>query len=232
MQPLQAPLSVLINGDCYPLSANITLPDFSLPAILTLTSEDSGTQAAPITWTGNPDADQPPARLLAGAPIMADLWKPSTWRAGVFEVDLGATGLDVAKYGYGSLRAGGLGDCKQTIMELFWNSSAMTIARYPSVLANGTWQWLNIDKVEDKESAFAINGTAGQRALTWSKAPAAWLHGYWSFDWADSYVQIANITANIPTAGYTELTIAAATIPVYGFSTISSPIQNPLSQVL
>lgn len=104
-------------------------------------------------------------------------------------------------------------------MELFVDGAAQVLARYPNIAADGTWQWLEVDKVENSASQFLINGTDAVRALTWPNAssPGAstWLHGYWSFDWADSYVEVmASVSDG---KGNTIITVEHDTPPVYGF---------------
>jgi len=178
LQPLPGPVSVQVvaGTTCFPRDADGSL-NFSAP-VLTLAPEDSGTATALVTWTST-DPSAPAPRLQAGMPIPAALWAPTPGRPGVFQADLGPTGLDVARYGYGSLAAGGLGTCAETAMELFFNAAPMTVARYPNISPNGTWQWMNIASVDNANSAFTVNGTAAARALTWVGEPAAWLHGYW-----------------------------------------------------
>ena len=210
-QPLSGPLSVLVAGDCPPRDAAGNV-DFTQAAALTLGAQDSGSAAAPVTWTAAPGRR---ARVVGGKAVPAALWSPAPGRPGVFVADLGPAGLDVAKYGFGSLAAGGLGTCEETAMELFFNGSAAVLARFPNLASNGTWEFMNIGRVVDPASAFSVNGSAGARALTWANEPLGWLHGYWSYDWADSYVEIASITD--AGDGNTLLRMNASTAPVYGF---------------
>ena len=65
--------------------------------------------------------------------------------------------------------------------------------------ANGSWQFANIDAVTS-EGALQVNATAQPDAAArilsaWASEQDPWLHGYWTYDWTDSYVGIANITA-------------------------------------
>jgi hypothetical protein len=212
VQPLTGPLSILVTAgtDCLPRTSE-GATNFSAP-LLSLEDVDSGTQAAPVTWTSTGPGR---ARLLAGASIPPSAWSPYAPIPGTFSLALGAGGLDVAQYGYGSLGAGGLGTCADTAMELFFNGSAMTLARYPNISPNGTWQWMNIHSVDNTTRRFKVNGTAAARALTWATAPRGWLHGFWSFDWSDSYTEIESVSA--VGGGETEITTDANTVPVYGY---------------
>jgi hypothetical protein len=218
-RPLTPPgISVLVRGDCYPMESGSTNANFSLPAVLYLDnpSVDSGSSVdAPVVWTSDPAASSP-ARILAGAKIPTSAWK-QIGQTGVFEVDLGPSGLDVAKYGFGSLSAGGMGTCTDSLMEFFWNGNAQTIARWPNInAANSTWQFVQIATVENENQQFSVNGSAAERANTWTNTPG-WLHGFWSFGWADSFVEIAQIAANYPSSGYTTITVENTTAPQYGF---------------
>jgi hypothetical protein len=219
-RPLSPPgINVLIRGDCYPYESGSSSANFSLVAVLYLDnpSLDSGSSIdAPIIWKSDPEATTP-ARLLAGASIPPSAWK-SVGSVGAFEVDLGSTGLNVAQYGFGSLSAGGMGTCTDSLMEFFWNKSAQTIARWPNINpSNNSWQFVQISTVENANKQFSINETAAVRANLWVNAPSAWLHGFWSFGWADSFVEIAQITSNSPSAGYTTITTKDTTTPQYGY---------------
>lgn len=211
-RPLTGPLTVLVAGDCPPRDA-AGAPDFLQPAALVLDPDlDSGAASTPITWTAAPGRA---ARVVGGLAVPAALWAPAPGRPGVFVADLGPAGLDVARYGFGSLAAGGLGTCDETAMELFFGGAPAVLARYPNIAPNNTWQWVNIASVIDPARAFVVNGTTGARALTWAAEPRAWLHGYWQFDWADSYVEVAQIVD--AGGGNTRIEVNSSTAPVYGF---------------
>jgi hypothetical protein len=202
LQPLTAPARVtVVSGDCYPRDGSGVV-NFSLP-VLALEPQDSGTAAAPITYAAGSGAP----RLLAGAAVPPAAWR-NTSQPGVFAADLGPAGLDVARYGVGSLDASG---CGGGAMELFCGGVPATVARYPNVAANGDPQWINIAAVENKATAFTTHDT---RVLSWANESRAWLHGYWAFDWADSYVAVSSI---VPVAGGALITVNASTPPAYEF---------------
>jgi len=104
-------------------------------------------------------------------------------------------------------------------MELFVDGTPQVLARYPNIAPDGTWQWIEINLVENKETEYLINGTAAARALTWPNATSpgasAWAHGYWSFDWADSYVEISDVSSD--GLGNAIINVEPDTPPVYGF---------------
>ncbi len=189
-------------------------------AILTLDSRDSGTVGSPATWAAWPGA--PPPRLLGGVAIPASAWAPAGAAAapGTLVAKLGADGVNVARWGLGSLAGGGLGQCSDTMAELFFNGSPQYLARFPNVdPSSGTWEWLGIERVENKSNAFYVNGSGAAHALRWPTAStpgdSAWVHGFWSFDWADSYCEVKDVVSD--GKGGAEITIVPSTPPVYGF---------------
>lgn len=109
------------------------------------------------------------------------------FRDHVMTIDLKVIGITE----FGKLSARGFGRAIQPSgLELYCNGKPMTLARWPN---SG---WTRIADAPD-----ALHGTGfvydGNRPSRWTDAQDAWLHGYWKWDWADCYVQIARIdTAN------------------------------------
>lgn len=116
----------------------------------------------------------------------------------IFVCDLKSQGIT----NYGEItRRGGPG------MELFFNGKRMTIARYPNE------GWLKIADVPqtgktllnkglDREKRF--DGVPvgrhygrikydGDRPTQWSNENEIYLHGYWTWDWSDSYQKVGSI---------------------------------------
>lgn len=210
-------ITVFIQGDCVSRDATGA---FSNSSLLSLTAADSGASPdAPTTWTAWPGAAPP--RLLGGLIIPSSAWSPAPASApvapGTVVADLSQNGLNVARFGFGALGAGGLGSCTDTAMELFVDGAAQILARYPNII-DGVWQWIEIEKVENKMTEYTIGGAAAARALTWptatSPGASAWLKGYWSFDWADSYCELLNTSAD---GTNTTINVEPTTPPVYGF---------------
>lgn len=218
--PAPAPgITVYIKGDCISRDATGA---FSNGTLLSLSAADSGSSVdAPITWSAWPGGAPP--RLLGGVAVPPSAWSPAPAgcpaAAGTMVVDLSSTGIDVARFGFGALGSGGLGTCADTAMELFVDGAPQILARYPNIAPDGTWQWIEISLVENAVSQFLINGTAAARALTWptatSPGASAWAHGFWSYDWADSYVEVASVSSD--GKGNAILNIESYTPPVYGF---------------
>jgi hypothetical protein len=209
-------VTVYLQGDC---TARDAAGGFSNASQLLLTAADSGQPGAPVTWTAWPGAAAP--RLLGGVAVPASAWAPAPAPAvaGTLVADLSAGGLDVARFGFGALGSGGLGSCTDTAMELFYNLQPQVLARYPNINPDGSWQWLEITKVQDAEHVFYVNGSAAEHALSWptatSPGASAWVHGFWSFDWADSYCEVQSVASD--GAGGALVTVEPSTSPLYGF---------------
>jgi parallel beta-helix repeat protein len=98
--------------------------------------------------------------------------------------------LDLARYNitdFGSFKQRGFGkDMASSPMELYYNHEPMTIARWPD---SG---WIEIKNVPKrlKGKGFVYED---DRPATWRHPEEVWMHGYWKWDWADSYVKIASI---------------------------------------
>lgn len=81
-------------------------------------------------------------------------------------------------------------------MELFFGDRPMTLARWPNE------GFVKIARVVGK-TPHAIHGNQGtkegdfvyegDRPARWVREPEGWLHGYWFWDWSDSYERIASI---------------------------------------
>lgn len=214
LQPLSASATVhLLPGSCYPRNAAGGI-DFTQP-VLTLNNAtvDSAPAGTTITWIaeGGPGS----VRFMGGLVLDPQYWTPSAGKPGVFQYDLGATGYDFATFGFGSLASGGLGQCVNNQAELFFNSQPQTLARWPNIdPTTGYFNWVNINTVVNS-SSFTVASTRPIQN-NWGSEPDAWIHGYWSFDWADSFVKLQSA---VPTSkpGITQLTSLASTPPVYGY---------------
>jgi len=50
----------------------------------------------------------------------------------------------------GNISASGLGQCNHNKMELFYNDTPLTLARWPNINATtGYWEWAQIISVQD-----------------------------------------------------------------------------------
>jgi hypothetical protein len=186
-------IQVLVHGGIYPLSHT-----------LTLSPDCSGTAEAPIVWSAYPDEQV----LLTGGrdisdfqlvkdPVVLRRMNPVS-RERVWVADLRSQGIT----NFGEITQRGAPG-----IELFFKGKRMTPARWPN---SG---WLRIADVPqtgerrlneglDREKRF--DGVPvgrhygrikydGNRATLWSAENEIYLHGYWTWDWSDSYQKVKSI---------------------------------------
>lgn len=178
--------------------------DYIREETLQLTSEDSGSSESPIVWRAYQDAR---ARILGGRivtgfkPVKDQSIRdrlPESARDNVVVADLRAQGID----DYGALRSRGFG--RPTIPshgELFFDRHPMTLARWPNA---GDWDHIK-DFPRDASADDGHGTTIGSlsagffyesdRPSRWKDTAHVWIHGYWTYDWANSYEQIDELDA-------------------------------------
>ena len=163
-----------------------------------LAAEDSGTAQCPIVYRGYPQEE---ARFVGGrriggfAPvtdsaILARLHEAA--RDNVVQVDLPAEGVT----NLGRLTPRGFGrPLAPSHLQLFFQGKAMTLARWPN---DGFAQMVAIPEgaafddghggaLGKLEAGFHYEG---DRPRQWAKSDDIWVHGYWAWDWANSYENI------------------------------------------
>ncbi len=97
---------------------------------------------------------------------------------------------------FGNLSARGFGrDIQPSGLTLYFNEKPMTLARWPNN------DWATIDNVPESLEGKGFTYDSN-RPAKWLNAPDLWLHGYWKYDWSDTYVKVASIDS----AGKTILT--------------------------
>lgn len=167
-----------------------------------LTAEDSGTAEAPIAWRAYGDEQ---ARLLGGRSVTG--FKPVTddavlsrldapARQHVVQVDLRALGIE----DFGVLHSRGFG--RPTVAahgEFFYGGRPMTLARWPNAgdfeLIAGFPEDAGMDddhggNIGALEGGFLYSGDRPDR---WRQTDDLWVHGYWAYDWANSYEKVAEL---------------------------------------
>jgi len=176
--------------------------DYARSAVLALTSEDAGTAESPTVWRACPDET---VRLLGGCrlgefqpvddpDVTARLDEQA--RAHVRQVDLRKAGLS----SFGDLSSRGFGrPTTPSHCELFWNGQPMTLARWPN---EGQWEQIagfpaehaqgddHGGKIGQLSAGFHYGGDRPNR---WRDTSNVWVHGYWSWDWANSYERVAQL---------------------------------------
>lgn len=169
------PITVWIKGWVYPLKQTFTL-----------TPEDSGAEAAPITYRA---CEGEEVCIIGGIEVKG--FKPVTdpailkrfdesARGKVLQADLKAQGIT----DFGGMTPRGFGrPITPAGIELFFDDKPMTLARWP----NEGWE-----KIASAPEAGKF-GYESDRPKRWAKSDDIWVHGYWTWDWADSYERIKSI---------------------------------------
>jgi parallel beta-helix repeat protein len=172
--------------------------DYELADTITFDNRDSGTSEAPLTIrSANPRM----ARLIGGrildrpvSPIpSATLDRiPLAAREHIVSFDLSATPE------LNALSARGFGrEPHPAHTELYCDHKRLTLSRYPDAGTEaaifGTPASNDDDhggEIGDLTEGFLIDD---DRPLTWASYEDVWIHGYWAWDWADTYERIAGI---------------------------------------
>ncbi|MHB9134327.1 MAG: right-handed parallel beta-helix repeat-containing protein [Armatimonadota bacterium] len=185
----------------------------------TLTAEDAGTAQAPISYRAYPGEV---VHLIGGKEIsgFVPVTDPtvlarlqSEAKAHVLQVDLKAQGIT----DLGKLVSRGFGRPSQPAhLELFFQDQPMTLARWPNN------DFVQIAAIPDTGKHDDGHGQTegkledgfyyeGDRPKQWQAADDIWIHGYWSWDWANSYERIDTLDTT------TRLIKTRAPFGLYGF---------------
>jgi len=154
--------------------------------------DDSGTAAAPVVYR----ARQPGTVRISGGQEVTG-FQPVTDQAILDRVDQTAREHLLAA----DLSALGVTDLGQVTvlgkqMELFFDDRPMTLARWPNegfakiVRVVGKTPKVSHGIPGTKEGDFVYDT---DRPTRWIDEPDGWLHGYWFWDWSDSYERIESI---------------------------------------
>jgi hypothetical protein len=166
-------ITVFIRAGSYPISKTLLWQNKNCKLLIRAFKNE------PVRLTGGrcidhfqPIVDQ---AVLRQVPVEA--------RSFILCTDLKAIGVTE----YGSLSSRGFGRPIQTAqLELFFNNRPMTLARWP----NDDWAVISDTLAGKRKEAFIFNN---DKLHTWLPATDLWLHGYWTWDWADSYEKVENI---------------------------------------
>lgn len=167
--------------------------DYPLSATLEFTAADSGSPSHPVLYRALPGASP---RLTGGLPVAR--FRP--YQGAILVADLRAQGI--TSYGTLSRRGHSLPTTPGPL-ELFFRGRPMTLARWPNI----GWAYTAAigSKAPADANVAAIPTPASDpkakdsfafdtdRPARWLKAPDAWVHGYWTYDWSDSYERVASI---------------------------------------
>lgn len=150
------------------------------------TAEDSGTEAAPITYRAAPGAE---VKLTGGVAVNG--WRPlsdpavlqrlpEAAREHVVVADLAAQ--DITDYGQLSVHGFGMGS-QPAEAELFYDDEPMTLARWPNRGFRG---------IEDRDGLQRITVDT-DRVAGWTGENDPWVFAYWHHDWAELHEPIVGI---------------------------------------
>ena len=176
--------------------------DYLRTNALELTAADSGTAESPVIWQA---MEGEHARFLGGRKlsgfqrvtdreVLSRLAK--TAQDHVVQLDLRLLGIT----NFGEMKSRGFArPLSAAHCELFYDGKPMTMARWPN---EGEWEHItdfpkasgtddghrgNIGKLE---GGFFYSGDRPQR---WKDTRNLWVHGYWAWDWANSYERVASL---------------------------------------
>jgi hypothetical protein len=179
--------------------------DYVLTNSLELTTADSGNAESQVVWRAV--ANERP-RLLGGRRLsgFAPVTDPATLarlnpsaRGNVLQLDLRGLGIS----DFGEMKSRGFGrPLIPAHPELFFQHRPMTLARWPN---EGAWESItgfpeanaqndgHGGKIGKLEEGFNFKG---DRPRAWKDTSDLWVHGYWSWDWANSYEKVSELNSS------------------------------------
>ncbi len=157
----------------------------------------SGAPGGPLTIRGMTDAPPAPGGHVISAPgqpspftraedesVLSRL--PETARGNVVKVDLFS--LDFSQEELGKLSRRGFGrGVQRAQMELLANGEVMPLAEWPNE------DWARIEAAPQGQDGGMFTVANRDRLARWTTAEDLWVHGYWTWDWADSYERVERL---------------------------------------
>jgi len=173
--------------------------EYYLKRGLELTSEDSGTLETPIVYRGMAGEQ---VCIIGGRklsnwqkvqdPAILDRLDPAA-RKEVYQANLKAQGID----DFGQLKSRGFArGTSPAALELFFQDKPMNLARWPN---DSFVKIVGFTKAKDNGHGRRLGELSGgfnyegDRPNRWKDTSDIWVHGYWAYDWANSYEHIASI---------------------------------------
>ena len=176
--------------------------DYVRTNALVLAATDSGSAGAPVIWRAYRDESP---RLLGGRVLkgfqpvkdeaLLSRLDPAA-RAHILQLDLRAKGLT----NFGEMRSRGFGrPTTPAHCELFFARRPMPLARWPN---EGAWEKIagfptnsgNGDghggSIGNLPDGFTYSGDRPRR---WKETSDLWVHGFWSWAWANSYERVGSL---------------------------------------
>ncbi|MFC1508678.1 right-handed parallel beta-helix repeat-containing protein [Candidatus Omnitrophota bacterium] len=173
---------------------------YQIDETFNLTEEDSGTDDSPIIWRSYPGEKV----IFSGGRQVNSFGKitdqsvlkrlDKSYHDSILKADL--TALDISDFGDVNPRSGHR-------LEVFFREKFMTVARYPNE------GWLKIADVPqtgekrineglDRDKSAVPRGRhygrftySEDRPDKWADSNDIWVHGYWTWDWSDQHLNVA-----------------------------------------
>jgi len=181
---------------------------YSKDTLLALNVLDSGLSPYQmVTWRAYKNEK---VLLSGGIPIPFNSFVQSVKAGYILQADLFSLGIS----NIGSIRtSNGLGDCvNDARLELYFNGKPAVLARYPNIVSStdsNSRPYLSVGTTYSDSLSFDTGATLSSRLQNWKQEKDPYLHGYWTYTWADNYVKIGGIQG-------TTITIDPSTPPIYG----------------
>lgn len=191
---------IAAKGKRKPITVWLHGGDFLRTNALEFSARDSGTPGAPIVWRAYKHER---VRLLGGRALTG--FRPVTDPAVLSRLDENVRGrvvqLNLRALGitdFGEMKSRGFG--RPTAVahcELFFDHRPMTLARWPN---EGEFTKIAGYPAGQKDEHGGQLGPltngfnyTGDRPRRWQDTSDLWAHGYWAYDWANSYEKIASL---------------------------------------
>jgi hypothetical protein len=222
---------------CRGVTVTILGGDYSVReghGMLQLDERDSGCEGAPVIYRGEQTAGVPPPTLHAGVKVPPSAFQTTT-------IDgIPMVRADVRPYGVSDFgeftKAAETGQC---VMEqrssVYYQRQPQTLARHPNIdRATGNFQWMRVGAVSSFKSFASSSANDTIAAQRWVNDTTGdiWLHGFWTWDWADSFQRVSRMLSppgGIGTNTYTTSWGAVETVPTVaacGSSSVLTPMQQ------
>lgn len=186
-----------------PIEVRVLPGNYARTATFALGAQDGGSEASPVVYTAHGGG---PAMLNGGralpapaplAPATAHRLASGDARSHVVQIDLKAADIT----DYGTLKRIGFGLAGSPApLEVFADGQPLTLARWP----NDDWAKIAAVPAGPDGGKFTYDG---DRPNGWKFHDDIWVHGYWTWDWADSCEKVASIDLD---------TKEIATLPPHG----------------
>ncbi|MFN0165440.1 MAG: right-handed parallel beta-helix repeat-containing protein [Bryobacteraceae bacterium] len=166
-----------------------------------LTREDSGTAEAPVVFAAYPN-EKP--RLIGGRKVTgwSGVGDPNVYLRLGLQARKAIRQTDLKKLGItdpGRFASRGFGrEVTPSHLELFFQNKRQTVARWPDTGFTKITSPADLEPHDDDHGRLIGDLKKGfyyegDRPRRWAETANIWVHGYWAWDWANSYEEIATI---------------------------------------